>query len=72
MKSNNLPSLQRDGEAVQRNSGQYAPKQKLSELSIADLIAMHNSHTSIEAINSHVMKIYGEIRKRADNIDWDN
>lgn len=55
--------------------GMVKPKQKLSELSIADLIALWNLSTRIiywGKLDENTKQVKEEINKRIDNIDWDN
>lgn len=64
-----------------RPVGSYIPekgKQKLSELSIADLTGLYNLHyhkqsfDPIKSFGQNKTKICEELQKKLDNIDWDN
>jgi hypothetical protein len=72
------PPVKTDWEDV-INSRSVKPKQKLSELSIADLIIMYDRFGRYRPIEQPLSdfqaeknKILKEIKKRIDNIDWDN
>lgn len=89
MKNNNLTNFQREADIPFDSSGGYLgnkngtilppkSKQKLSELSIADLnVLLYRSAKFFKEIKNYKYKeihdkISTELSNREDNIDWDN